>query len=504
MKFKKILIANRGEIAVRIIRACREMEIVPAVIFSKGDYGSLHVRLADEAYLAGPAPALESYLKQERIIQIARECKAEAIHPGYGFLAENSAFAEKVAQAGLVFIGPPAEAMKLSGDKLDARRLVRQHGIPVVPGSESVASEKEAIEIAGQMGYPVLLKAAGGGGGKGMRIVHREAEMSSALRGARHEAKSAFGDDRIYLEKYLIKPRHIEIQILADAHGNCVYLGERECSIQRRHQKLIEESPSTFIDQKLRQKMGKAAVGVAETVGYVNAGTVEFLVDQNQKFYFLEVNARLQVEHPVTEIVTGLDLAKWQIAIAQGETLDFTQEQIKPSGWAMECRIYAEDFENNFFPCSGRIADYREPGGPGVRVDSGVVKGSEVSLYYDPLIAKLVTWGKDRMEAVARMKRALSEYLISGVTTTLEFHSRLLENPKFLKGEFSTQFIAEEFSPEKTEHPTNARELELLAISSALVDFWQTRSGPKALIQNGQHKSNWKIQARQSALRNFP
>ncbi|OGC94535.1 MAG: hypothetical protein A2142_06575 [candidate division Zixibacteria bacterium RBG_16_48_11] len=504
MKFKKILIANRGEIAVRIIRACRELDISPAVIFSEADYGSLHVRLADEAYLAGPAPALESYLKPERMIQIARECKAEAIHPGYGFLAENAGFAEKVAQAGLVFIGPPAEAMKLSGDKLDARRLVRQHGIPIVPGSEAVASDKEAKEIADQMNYPVLLKAAGGGGGKGMRIVHGDAEMSSALRGARHEAKSAFGDDRIYLEKYLIKPRHIEIQILADAHGNCVYLGERECSIQRRHQKLIEESPSTFIDQKLRQKMGRAAVGVAETVGYVNAGTVEFLVDKNRNFYFLEVNARLQVEHPVTEMVTGLDLAKWQIAIAQGERLTFTQEQIKPSGWAMECRIYAEDFENNFFPSSGRITDYREPGGPGVRVDSGVAKGSEVSLYYDPLIAKLITWGKERVEAVARMKRALTEYKIAGVTTTIEFHTQVMENPRFLKGELSTQFIAEEFIPENIKYPVEPKELELLAISSALVEFWQTKKSSTPFFQNGQHKSNWKIQARQTALRNFP
>jgi acetyl-CoA carboxylase biotin carboxylase subunit len=504
MKFKKILIANRGEIAVRIIRACRELDISPVVIFSEADYGSLHVRLADEAYLAGPAPALESYLKQERIIQIARECGAGALHPGYGFLAENAGFAGKVTKAGLVFIGPPAEAMKLSGDKLDARRLVRQHGIPIVPGSETIASEQEAIEIANQMGYPVLLKAAGGGGGKGMRIVHSDAEIPSALRGARHEAKSAFGDDRIYLEKYLIKPRHIEIQILADAHGNCVYLGERECSIQRRHQKLIEESPSTFIDQKLRQKMGRAAVGVAETVGYVNAGTVEFLVDKNRNFYFLEVNARLQVEHPVTEMVTGLDLAKWQIAIAQGEKLDFTQEQIKPSGWAIECRIYAEDFENNFFPCSGRVTDYREPGGPGVRVDSGVVKGSEISLYYDPLIAKLITWGNDRVEAVARMKRGLAEYKIAGVTTTLEFHSQVMQNPRFLKGELSTQLIAEEFIPEKIKYSVEPKELELLAISSALVEFWQAKSISKALVQNGHQKSNWKIQARQTALRNFP
>jgi len=504
MKFKKILIANRGEIAVRIIRACREMEIIPAVIFSEADYGSLHVRLADEAYLAGPAPALKSYLKQERIIQIAKECEAEAIHPGYGFLAENAGFAEKVAQAGLVFIGPPAEAMKLSGDKLDARRLVRQHGIPIVPGSEAVASDEEAKEIADQMGYPVLLKAAGGGGGKGMRIVHGDAEMSSALRGARYEAKSAFGDDRIYLEKYLIKPRHIEIQILADAHGNCVYLGERECSIQRRHQKLIEESPSVLIDQKLRQKMGRAAVGVAETVGYVNAGTVEFLVDQKKNFYFLEVNARLQVEHPVTEMVTGLDLVKWQILIAQGEKLALSQEQIRPAGWALECRIYAEEFENNFFPSSGKIADYREPGGPGVRVDSGIAKGSEVSLYYDPLIAKLVVWGRDRGEALARMKRALAEYKIAGITTTLEFHSRVMANSQFIKGDLSTQFIADEFGQEKQKSKTEGKDLELVAVSAALIEYWQGKSHLGPLSVNGYKKSNWKIQARQSALRNFP
>lgn len=501
--FEKILIANRGEIAVRIIRACRELGISPVVIFSEADKSSLHVRLADEAYLAGPAPAVESYLNQDRIIQIAKECKAEAIHPGYGFLAENSEFAQRVINSGLVFIGPTPSAMKLSGDKLDARRLVRQHGIPIVPGSETVASEQDAIEIANQLGYPVLLKAAGGGGGKGMRIVHQDSEMQAALRGARHEAKSAFGDDRIYLEKYLEMPRHVEIQILADSHGNCIYLGERECSIQRRHQKLVEESPSPVVDQKLRQKMGRAAVSVAQTVDYVNAGTVEFLMDKNKNFYFLEINARLQVEHPVTEMVTGLDLAKWQIAIAAGEKLAITQEQIRPGGWALECRIYAEEYENNFYPSSGRITDYREPGGPGVRVDSGVTSKSEVALYYDPLISKLITWGKDRNEAIVRMKRALAEYKIAGVATTIDFHAQVMANPRFQKGELSTGFISEEFGEKRRGEMMPAKELELVAISSALVEYWQSRKGVKPFQVNGQKKSNWKIQARQMGLRNF-
>ena len=501
MKFKKVLIANRGEIAIRIIRACRELDISPVVIYSEADRTSLHVRMADQAHCVGPAPAAESYLNQEKIIRIAKESGSQAIHPGYGFLAENSEFAQRVTSSGLVFVGPPAPALKLSGDKLDARRLVRQHGIPIVPGSETVASEKEALLIANQLSYPVLLKAAGGGGGKGMRIVHQDSEMQSALRGARFEAKSAFGDDRIYLEKYLEKPRHIEIQILADSQGNFLYLGERECSIQRRHQKLVEESPSPLLDQKLRQKMGRAAVSVAQTVDYVNAGTVEFLLDKNKKFYFLEINARLQVEHPVTEMVTGLDLAKWQIAIASREKLSLTQDQIKPVGWALECRVYAEDFENNFYPSAGVITDYREPGGAGVRVDSGVAQGSEVSLYYDPLISKLITWGKDRQEAIVRMRRALAEYKIGGVTTTLEFHSQVMAHPKFQRGQLSTQFIAEEMSLTRTREKIEKQELEMVALSSALAEYWNAKKGSRPFQLNGQKKSNWRIQARQQALR---
>lgn len=497
--FKKILIANRGEIAVRIIRACKELGITAAVIYSEADRKSLHVRMADEAYLVGPPEAKESYLNAEKIIQIAKEIKAEAIHPGYGFLAENFSFAELVQSNGLVFIGPPAQAMKLSGDKLQARKILSEAGIPIIPGSDEVSTEKEALNAAEKLGYPILLKATAGGGGKGMRIVRKKEEMKEAFRGAKYESKTAFGDDRIYLEKFLERPRHIEFQILADSFGNYLYLGERECSIQRRHQKLVEESPSAIVDENLRKKMGETAVKIAGLVGYVNAGTVEFLVDQSKTFYFLEMNTRLQVEHPVTEMVTGIDLAKWQIKIAAGEKLDFAQEDIKPFGHAIECRIYAEDYQNNFFPSSGIISSYREPSGPGVRVDSGVYEGFEISLYYDPLIAKLIVWGKDRAEAILRMSRALSEYQINGITTTVEFHKKVIQNEKFQKGELSTNFIEEEIYPKlKEDKKIN---LEYLAISAALADYLTSRKVETQYIQNGVVESVWKRQARIAGLR---
>ncbi len=497
--FKKILIANRGEIAVRIIRACKELSITATVIYSEADRKSLHVRMADEAYLVGPAEANASYLNAEKIIRIAKEIKAEAIHPGYGFLAENSSFAELVQANGLVFIGPPASAIKLSGDKLQARKILSDERIPIIPGSDEVKTEKEALNFAEQSCYPVLLKASAGGGGKGMRIVRKKEEMKDAFRGAKYESKSAFGDDRIYLEKYLERPRHIEIQILADSFGNYLYLGERECSIQRRHQKLVEESPSVIVDENLRKKMGETAVKIAQLVGYVNAGTVEFMVDQDKNYFFLEMNTRLQVEHPVTEMATGIDLAKWQIKIAAGEKLDFAQENISSLGHALECRIYAEDYQNNFFPSTGLISLYREPSGPGVRVDSGVYEGFEISLYYDPLIAKLIVWGKDRAEAILRMSRALSEYQINGITTTVEFHQKVMQNEKFQKGELSTNFIEEEFYPKLKEE--KKIKLEYLAVSAALADYLTYKKLETKYIQNGMVESVWKRQARIAGLR---
>lgn len=505
--FEKILIANRGEIAVRIIRACKELGITAAVIYSEADRKSLHVRMADEAYLVGPAETNASYLNSEKIIQIAKEIKAEAIHPGYGFLAENANFAGLVQASGLVFIGPPASAIKLSGDKLQALKIFSEAGIPIVPGSDEISTEQEALNFAEKIGYPVLLKASAGGGGKGMRVVRKTEEMSDALRGAKYESKIAFGDDRIYLEKFLERPRHIEIQILSDSFGNCVYLGERECSIQRRHQKLVEESPSVIVDENLRRKMGETAVKIAELVGYVNAGTVEFLADTNRNFYFLEMNTRLQVEHPVTEMVTGIDIAKRQIKIAAGEKLDFSQSDIKPFGHAIECRIYAEDYQNNFFPSTGLISLYREPGGPGVRVDSGVYEGFEISLYYDPLIAKLICWGQDRNEAILRMSRALSEYQINGITSTIEFHQNVMQNEKFRLGELSTHFIEEEIYPKlKEEKKIN---LEYVAVSAALADYLTTKKVETEYVQNastalginGAVQSIWKRQARITALR---
>ena len=420
---KKILVANRGEIAVRIIRACKESGIRSVAIFSDADLTALHVRMADEVYHIGPAPSAESYLNMDRIIEIALKSNTQAIHPGYGFLAENPLFAQKVNDAGLIFIGPRAETIELLGDKMAARKRMIEAGVPVVPGSETGIDDiSAATQYAEEIGFPVLIKAAAGGGGKGMRIVRKADEMKNAVRMAQNEARSAFGDERIYIEKYLERPRHIEIQIMADTHGNVVHLGERECSIQRRHQKVIEETPSPVVDDKLRQRMGETAVRAAKAANYVNAGTVEFLLDQFKNFYFLEVNTRLQVEHPVTELITGIDLVKEQFRVANGEPLGFIQESIRRTGAALECRIYAEDPDNDFMPSIGKITGYREPNGPGVRVDSGLDFYGHVSVYYDPMIAKLCTWGTDRNEAISRMRRALAEYRIQGVKTVIPFH----------------------------------------------------------------------------------
>jgi acetyl-CoA carboxylase biotin carboxylase subunit len=446
--FQKVLIANRGEIAIRVIRACRDLGIRSVAVFSDADRGALHVRLADEAYHIGPPPSSESYLVIEKIIDVAKKSGAEAIHPGYGFLAENAKFARACEDAGIVFIGPPPDAIEMMGDKMAARKAMIAANVPVVPGTEkAVEQEQQAIDTAKEIGFPILIKAAAGGGGKGMRIVAEESEIKSGVRGARSEAKSAFGDGRIYIEKYLDRPRHIEIQVIADTHGNCVYLGERECSIQRRHQKVIEEAPSPLVDEAMRKKMGEAAVAAARAAGYVNAGTVEFLADQEKNFYFLEVNTRLQVEHPVTELITGIDLAVEQIRVASGEKLSFGQEDVRIRGHAIECRIYAEDPSSGFLPSTGLLRSYQEPSGPGIRVDSGVYEGAEISVFYDPMISKLLSYGKDRKQAIDRMLRALEEYRISGVANNIEFHKDILVHPEFIAGNLSTHFIDEYYRP---------------------------------------------------------
>jgi acetyl-CoA carboxylase, biotin carboxylase subunit len=440
--FSKVLIANRGEIAVRVIRACRELGIGTVAVFSEADREALHVLQADQAVALGPAPAAESYLNQEKIIAAARATHAQAVHPGYGFLAENATFAEACAAAGLVFIGPPPAAVRAMGDKVAARRVAERIGVPLVPGTtEPLADGAEAARIAREIGYPVMIKAAMGGGGKGMRLVHGFAELEGALRAARSEASAAFGDATVYIERYVTEPRHIEVQVLADAHGSVVHLGERECSIQRRHQKLVEESPSPLVDPDMRRRMGEAACRLASAVGYVNAGTVEFLVDRHRNFYFLEMNTRLQVEHPVTELVTGRDLVREQLRIAAGEKLGYGQDDVTFRGHAIECRINAEDPDANFMPSPGTILGLRAPGGPWVRDDSGIYAGYTVPRFYDTLLAKLIVWASDREGAIARMARALAEYHVSGVRTTLPVLRRIIGDPDFAAGRLDTHFM---------------------------------------------------------------
>ncbi len=440
--FKKILIANRSEIACRIIRACRELGIKTVAVYSEADEKALHVQLADEAVLIGPAPANESYLNQDAIIKAAKSSGCDAIHPGYGFLSEKWEFNERVRNEGLVFIGSRPEAMKLLGSKVQSRITMIEAGVPVVPGMKAASTNIDDFKkMAAEIGYPVLIKASDGGGGKGMRVVYDEAELASSVEAAIRESKSAFGSDVVFLEKYVESPRHIEFQIAADNFGNALHIFERECSIQRRHQKIIEESPSTALDDELRLKMGETAVNVIKAAGYTNVGTVEFLLDKNKNYYFLEVNTRIQVEHPVTEMVAGIDLLKLQIRIAAGEKIPFTQDDLLQRGHAIECRIYAEDADSNFMPSSGKILLLREPKGNGVRYDSGIYEGTEVSIFYDPILAKLITWGSDREEAIVRMINALKENVILGVKTSNKFMQRVLGHKDFRDGQTFTDFI---------------------------------------------------------------
>lgn len=440
--FNKILIANRGEIALRVMRACREMGIKTVAVFSEADKASAHVSFADEAICIGPAPSNRSYLNIPNIISAAKVSGAEAIHPGYGFLAENASFAEMCEEAGIVFIGPSAYAMETMGAKAKARETMIKAGVPVVPGSEGIiTSEEEAIAIAKKIGYPVIVKASAGGGGRGMRVAEDDASLKQAFQMAKSEAESAFGDSRVYIEKFIEEPKHIEIQVLADKYGNAIYLGERDCSLQRRHQKLLEEAPSAAVSPELRQKMGEIAVRAAQAVKYHSAGTVEFLLDKHGNFYFMEMNTRIQVEHPITEMVTGVDLLKEQIRIAAGEPLGYKQEDIKISGWAIECRINAEDPEHNFRPSPGIITSYHVPGGFGVRVESAVYQGYAIPPYYDSMIGKLIVWAPSREEAIQKMKCALQEYKIEGIKTTIPFHLKVLDNEYFRKGEVFTNFI---------------------------------------------------------------
>lgn len=468
--FSKVLIANRGEIAVRILRACRELGVRTVAVYSEADRRALHVRYADEAYAIGPALARDSYLRGDRILDAARASGAEAIHPGYGFLAENAEFAAACAEVGLVFIGPPASAIAAMADKVEARQRMESAGVPVVPGTERDLGDEQIVAEAGRVGYPLFIKAAAGGGGKGMRLVEGRDELERALGQARREALNYFGDDRVYLERAVPGARHIEIQVLADAQGRVIHLGERECSIQRRHQKLIEEAPSSAVDEDLRQRMGAVAVRAAEAVGYTNAGTVEFLVGWDRSFYFLEMNARLQVEHAVTEAVTGIDIVKEQLKLASRQPLRYRQEDVRAQGHAIECRITAEDPFNSFLPASGRVVRLFQPSGPGVRVDSGIEEGLDVATFYDSLLAKLVVWGESREAAIQRLVGALDEYRVVGLPTSIPFHQWVMNHDAFRRGSYDTSFLAEHFS---LAEPDREAQRPLAALVAALLSHEQ-------------------------------
>jgi acetyl-CoA carboxylase biotin carboxylase subunit len=509
---KKILIANRGEIAVRVARACRELGLSPVAVYSECDRTALHVRYADEAYAIGPSAPRESYLRIDRIIAAAKQSGADAVHPGYGFLAENEDFAAAVRDAGLTFIGPSPEAIETMGSKTAARTAAIKAGVPVVPGTEDPlgadVTDAQIATLAASIGYPLLVKAVAGGGGKGMRTVTDAADLAGAVRAARSEAGAAFGDASVYLERRLIRPRHIEVQLLGDAHGTVLPFVERECSIQRRHQKVVEETPSLAVSPKLRAQMTSAAAAVAKAVGYTNAGTIEFLLDEAGRFYFLEMNTRLQVEHPITEMVTGLDLVRWQIRIARGERLDVDPARLLvPNGHAIECRIYAEDPDNGFLPSPGRILQLRVPAGPGIRDDSGATAGLDVPIFYDPMISKLVAWAEDRPLAIARMRRALGEYLVTGIKTTLPFFTWLLAQPEFVEGRFHTTYLDEvlkarngkpfvDVTPGVEEIAVIAAALQAVLSPSTLSNGLSAPSaGPSAV------SGRWRTQARTEGLR---
>ncbi|MDX6611665.1 MAG: acetyl-CoA carboxylase, biotin carboxylase subunit [Blastocatellia bacterium] len=505
--FKKILIANRGEIAVRVIRACRDLSISPVAIYSEADAAALHVRLADEAVCIGPAASVDSYLNINAVIGAARQVNADAIHPGYGFLAENADFVRAASAARIVFIGPTAAAMEVMGSKTSARRAAIAAGVAVVPGTtEALKTFSEARDTAARFGYPIMLKAAAGGGGKGMRLVHSESELESSLAGAQSEAAAAFGNDAVYIEKAVEVPRHIEIQVFADTHGNVVHLGERECSIQRRHQKVIEECPSPINDPDLRARMGAAAVKIAQAVDYVGAGTVEFLLaDTTREFYFLEMNTRLQVEHPVTELVTGIDLVREQINVAAGARLSFTQDDVRWNGHAIECRVYAEDPENNFFPSPGRITFLRVPAGPGIRDDGGVSEGADVSIHYDPMISKLAAWGRTRDEAIDRLRRALDEYAVSGIKTTLPFFRQMVRDEEFRAGKLDTGFITRFLERRAGDtadsaDPREAQRKRDLAIIAAGLDYAGPQT-PASPLAPATESNAWRIAGRSALLR---
>ena len=497
--FKKVLIANRGEIAVRILRACRELGIQTVAVYSEVDRNALHVRYADEAYLIGPAPSRESYLRADKILEVAKKSGADAIHPGYGFLAEREDFAQACEDAGVIFIGPKPSAIAAMGDKAVARSTVQKAGVPVVPGTEGEGGlrDDEIVAIAPRIGFPLLIKATAGGGGKGMRRVEDMEQLPGALASARREAESAFGDGSVYLEKLVQGARHIEIQLLADEHGSVIHLGERECSIQRRHQKIIEESPSPAVDAGLREKMGAVAVRAAQAVDYHNAGTIEFLLDKDKNFFFLEMNTRLQVEHPITEVVTGVDIVKEQIRIARGRPLRLKQRDIKQKGWAIECRITAEDPFNNFMPSTGKIVRLDRPTGPGVRIDSGLYEGFEITPYYDSLIGKLICWGETRAEAILRMRRALAEYRIVGVKTNIPFHQAMMSSHRFFAGSFDTTFVEERFSMEDDVSPEQAR---VAAVIATLVAHQRGQQATQVVRRNERDTSNWKWMARWERL----
>jgi acetyl-CoA carboxylase, biotin carboxylase subunit len=518
--FKKILIANRGEIAVRVIRACHEMGIAAVAVYSDVDRASLHVRKSDEAYPIGDPAAAESYLNIHRILEVARKSGAEAIHPGYGFLSENARFARACADAGVKFIGPTPAAIKAMGSKTRARQAMEGAGVPLVPGtSRGLESIEQAEQVAERIGYPVMLKAAAGGGGKGMRLVHAPDQLKSSLEAARSEAERSFGDSEVYIEKAIVNPRHIEMQVLADEHGNTVYLGERECSLQRRHQKVLEEAPSPIVDSEMRRRMGEVAVRVARAASYTNAGTVEFLVDQQKNFYFLEMNTRLQVEHPVTELIAGLDLVHLQIRIAAGEKLPFRQDDIVLRGHAIECRIYAEDPDNNYFPSPGRITLLLSPSGPGIRLDSGIYEGWNVPMDYDPLLAKLIGYGTDRDQTIARLTRALNEYFVGGIQTNISLFRRILRDPDFRAAKLDTGFLdrmlkrglkQEEIRKSETQagSPTESAAAEVAAIAAgifAVLGPEAAVAGERAAVDgsggNAKPVSNWRSSGRSEAMR---